>query len=207
MNASSLHWPPQRIGQLAPSCKRAQERLAIVLPAGLWRKGTGSRDEFTGATSKTLTKSSRHDPPSLRHSSRMICVSADIAPKYCSNSSNLSATRSSGTGWPPLDRSGSRISYRRGDLLVYDGACYRRGAILDGREAGRSFRNERFTGSRALEGRPPSKAAEGTILVVGIGETNPEHDFHRSLGVVTVGLRTWWSESGGAGFESATSTV
>jgi hypothetical protein len=41
---------------------------------------------------------------------RIVCVSVDTAPNCCSKSSRVSAARSSGTGWPSLNRSGSRIS-------------------------------------------------------------------------------------------------
>src|SRR5262249_56566179 len=110
----------------------------VVIQMSSWRKRAlscslkatkNSRLSAVSATStKTRTSSSRYTSPWCCQCPRITCVSAETDPKRCRISRSVSPTSSSGTGWPSLNRRGSRISNRRSVLLIggppHDGKGY-----------------------------------------------------------------------------------
>src|SRR5271157_894224 len=82
--------------------------------------------------------------------------------------------RSSGTGWPSLYRSGSRISWRRSDLLIRRGALDLESYVLGSQEAQRPLRDEHLARRPALEGKSTGEAAQCPFLGVQVGEADPD---------------------------------
>jgi hypothetical protein len=62
------------------------------------------------------------------------------------------------------------------------------GVILGSQEAERPLGNEHLIGCPAFEGKPPSEAAQCTLLSVPTGETDSNHDVGISLPLVGVGF-------------------
>src|SRR5262245_60082842 len=111
----------------------------------------------------------------------MICVSDETAPNRCRSSSNVSATSSSGTGCPSLNRRGSRISKRRDELLIGRRAF---DAETDSfhRQGGQGgLRDERFSACPALEREPPGQVTQGTAFRRGIRKANEDHVGYRNV--------------------------
>src|SRR5271157_6286321 len=88
--------------------------------------------------------------------------------------------RSSGTGWPSLYRSGSRISWRRSDLLIRRGALDLESYVLGSQEAQRPLRDEHLARRPALEGKSTGEAAQCPFLGVQVGEADPDHEISLS---------------------------
>src|ERR1700733_11443170 len=94
----------------------------------------------------------------------MIWDSEDTAPKCCSNSTNVSAIRESGTGWPPLNRSGSRSSYLRSVVLIRGRSFDVERNSLQGQGNESLWGNDHLARGKTLEGETTCQVAQGTVL-------------------------------------------
>src|SRR5688572_23712843 len=105
----------------------------------------------------------------------MIWDSEETAPKRFRISIIVSAISSSGTGRPSLNRSGSRISYRRCIMLVSRRPLYPEGNPLARKVWQRAIGYHQITARPRLErktsGEPPKRAA----FSFGIVKTYDDH--------------------------------
>src|SRR5881396_1230653 len=111
----------------------------------------------------------------------MVWVSEEMEPKRRSSCSSKSAINSSGTGWPSLNLSGSRISKRRKDLLIRSRTFRGEGNPFHGEWTKSAFRHEHLAPSPTLERKAPSKPTQGPPLRILVAEMNDDHRLYFSV--------------------------
>src|SRR5436190_15145813 len=71
----------------------------------------------SGTSTKNRVRLSRKVAPSCSQEPCTNCVSQEAAPNRTLNSAKVCASKVSGTGLPSLNSNGTRISYRRNELI------------------------------------------------------------------------------------------
>src|SRR5262245_19018435 len=108
----------------------------------------------------------------------MIWVSEETAPNRCSSSTSVLAIRVSGTGWPSLNRSGSRSSYLRSEVLIRGRSLRVERNAFQGERSESFRRDDHLARGETLEGEAAGKVAQGAMLRRRVWKCNANHTFH-----------------------------
>src|SRR5438128_5481676 len=103
----------------------------------------------SGTSTKNRVRLSRKAAASCSQEPCTSCVSHEAAPNRDLNSAKVCASKASGTGLPSLNSNGTRISYRRNELIG-GGTDHRELDSLLGQETQGLSRHSRFTRSPTL---------------------------------------------------------
>src|SRR5262245_35801701 len=130
----------------------------------------------SSTSTKTRTRSSRKGCPSYRQCPRIVWVSQETAQNRSSNSTRVSATKSSGTGVPSLNRRGRSTSKRRSALLIGGRPLDGEWDALHREERQGGFRHEHRPARPTLEGEPPGQAPKGPAFRLDVREADEDHE-------------------------------